>query len=72
MWRFERIMSRQPSIETQLKTARRIANDLKGECLELKRERDAYKARLLHETRELEEWKRRFDKLLARLPEDPL
>lgn len=65
-------MSRPPSTETQLKTARRIANELKAECVSLRQQRDTYQARLAAKTKECEEWKARFDKLLDKRDPDPL
>lgn len=60
-------MSRLPSTETQLKTTRRIANELKAECTSLRQQRDTYQARLVAKTKECEEWKKRFDTLLEKM-----
>lgn len=65
-------MSRQASAETQLKNCRRIANELKAECVSLRQQRDTYQARLAAVTKDRDSWIARFDKLLEKMDPDPL
>ena len=64
-------MARLPSAETQL---RRVRADLKDALSDARRHKvmaDNYHTRLIEAEREVFEWKRRFDALLALKPDVP-
>ena len=65
-------MSRAPSPATEIRNLKRSLAASQAECRSLKQQRDTYQAQLVARVREVEEWKKRFDALLNRLPEDPL
>lgn len=65
-------MPRKPSPATIVKRARTRILELEREVKSLKQQRDTYQANLLAMKDDRDEWKKRFDKLLERLSDDPL
>lgn len=65
-------MSRPASAETQLKNAHRQVRALQADLTRMRQEMTMYKHRAEMYQKDRDEWKARFDKLLERLPEDPL
>jgi predicted phage tail protein len=65
-------MSRKPSPETLLKNAQRTIRALQADLARMRQEMLMYKERSGLFQKDRDEWKARFDKLLERMPEDPL
>jgi uridine kinase len=59
-------VSREPSIETQLKSARRMYRDAQKQVSDLQALVREYRARATKAEQECADWKRRFDELLFR------
>lgn len=59
---------RKPSAATELRTTKRLLNDLREECKKLVRERDQWRGLYTKVSLDVAEWKRRFDALLKVMP----
>jgi septal ring factor EnvC (AmiA/AmiB activator) len=64
-------VSRKPSAETELKTVKRQLRDAEKDRDRYRRESDQVRQFLNQSTAQIEEWKNRFDLLLARTPANP-
>lgn len=60
-------MGKQPSVETQLRTAKRDRKEALQLAAELRRDVGTYRARATKAEQEAAEWKARFDKLLEKI-----
>jgi len=56
------------STETEHRELRRRFADLQDDSIELRRERDLYRARATKAEQDCAEWKKRFDEALLRIP----
>ena len=65
-------MSRPPSPATQIKNLRRALHEAQIDARAAKGDATNYRAKLDAMTKDRNEWKARFDKLLERMPGDPL
>ena len=61
-------MSKKPSAETELKTTKRQLKDILNERDRYRIEANQLRQFLFQANEQIEEWKRRFDLLLARTP----
>ena len=62
---------RQPSPQTELRNLRRDLKRTEEDLRAVKQAAEAYRSRATKAEQETAEWKRRFDLLLARTPEEP-
>lgn len=61
-------MSRKPSCETELKTAKRLLNEARRELNIVIGERNAYRMRSANVDKTIAAWRNRFDALLRIMP----
>jgi len=63
---------RKPSAETELRTTRRLLNNLRAEIGPLNADRNRWRDLYTQASRDEAEWKRRFDALLKIVPTLPV